>query len=105
METREAPAYEKGSMQGRWFTQWRIEELEDLLLEVRRRGVAAEDAKIWYDEGSDFHRLAFTEKGHRFEVRLYKCFGLDVDGRDVWSGAPLSAFFRLAQRIAELANS
>lgn len=98
---------EYGNMEGQYFTQWRIDLLNELLQTVvyaygETPLVAVEDVKIWYDAGEDFHRMTFTSAGKRFEVQFYKVFSVKVDGTDLWRGCPRSSAGKLAKSIRDV---
>jgi len=96
--------YVAGNMQGRYFTQWRVDLLAELLGHIRERGVTAADAAIWYDEPSDFHYLSFMARGKVFAVRFYKVFSMSINGVDNWTGVVRSDVIRLANHIADVAT-
>lgn len=95
------PCYRAGNMQGRYFTQWRVDLLADLLRRVRHAGVDAEDAEIWYDEPSDFHYLSFMAGGEVFAVRFYKVFSMSVNGVDDRTGVLRCDSDALVRRVRE----
>lgn len=99
-----ALCYRAGNMQGRYFTQWRVDLLVELLEMVRERGFVCDDAEIWYDEPSDFHYLSFIAGGKVFAVRFYKVFSMSVNGVDNWAGILRSRIVLLADHIAEVAR-
>jgi len=95
---------EYGNMEGQYFTQWRIDLLNEFLVTIVYGYsavplVAVEDVKIWYDANEDFHRMTFTSAGKRFAVQFYKVFSVTVDGTDLWRGCPISSSGKLAHEI------
>lgn len=100
---------ELGNMKGQYFTQWRIDLLEELLHYVTNgfgsaSGVDVTDTKIWYDESEDFHRLSFESNGHIVLVRFYKVFASKIDGKDGWVGCPHSKIIDFAQHLRKVVN-
>ena len=86
-------AIERGQMEGRYFTQWRIDMLEELLHTVvycygTVPLVTVENAKVWYDDPNDFHMLSYDAAGNHIEVKLYKVFSSKINGVDGWVGCP-----------------
>lgn len=84
---------EYGPQEGRYFTQWRIDLLLELLRDVVYSWgdeplVQVSNARVWYDQHRDFHHLAFEAGGHSFNVRFYKVFGCEIDGQEGWIGCP-----------------
>lgn len=97
---------EYGNMEGQYFTQWRIDLLNELLHTIvfaydETPLVAVDDVKIWYDADADFHRMTFTAAGTLFAVRLYKVFSVTVRGADLWIGCPRSSSGSLARAIRD----
>lgn len=97
---------EYGNMEGQYFTQWRIDLLNELLQTIvfaydETPLVAVEDVKIWYDADEDFHRMTFTAAGTLFAVRLYKVFSVTVHGADLWIGCPRSRSGSLAKAVRD----
>jgi hypothetical protein len=97
---------EYGNMEGQYFTQWRIDLLNEFLCTIvfaycDTPLVAVEDVKIWYDAAEDFHRMTFTSAGKRFAVQFYKVFSVTVDGADLWRGCLLSSSGNLAKIIRD----
>lgn len=82
-----------GNIEGQYFTQWRIDTLNELIYHVvylfgETPTVQVSDVQIWYDAEQDFHRLSYTAAGNKIEVRLYKVFSSTINGVDGWVGCP-----------------
>lgn len=97
---------ERGPMSGRYFTQWRIDLLEELLHSVvfnfgETRLVAVENAMVWYDDPNDFHRLSYDAAGNHIEVRLYKVFSSKINGSDGWVGCPRHCLTEFARHLRD----
>jgi len=102
-------AIEYGSLTGQYFTQWRIDLLQELLGYVVEgfgggAGIPVENTTIWYDANEDFHMLSFDSGGHHVEVRFYKVFSSKIDGKDGWVGCPRSNIIGFAQHLRERAS-
>lgn len=98
---------EYGKLEGQYFTQWRIDLLQDLLqLVVYCYGnsplVAVENIRIWYDAKEDFHRMTCEIGGNRVAVRFYKVFSASVSDVDVWVGCPRHEVGALAKCLRDL---
>lgn len=98
-----------GKMTGQYFTQWRIDVLEELLRYVisdqgEKVLLEVTDPVLWHDEGSDFHRLDFKANGKIFEVRLYKVFSVSIDGKDGWVGCLRGMIYDFAKYLREKAR-
>lgn len=93
-----------GNLEGRYFTQWRIDFLKDELLPliIERFGEKISSIKIWYDEHNDYHRLDFHLGGTEIRLRFYKVIGIEWDGADPdnlpWP-FPRSGIYRLVSYI------
>ncbi len=100
---------EYGNREGRYFTQWRIDLLEELLERIVYNYdstplITVESPKVWYDAEQDFHRLEFRSGGKHFHVQFYKVFTAFVDGEDGWRGCPRSSMGRFAKYLRDLAR-
>lgn len=100
---------ERGNMSGRYFTQWRIDLLEELLYDVVYNYgtiplVTVENAKVWYDEPNDFHMLSYDATGNHIEVRLYTVFSSKVNGVDGWVGCPRYCQGEFARHLRNLSR-
>lgn len=71
---------EEGPKEGRYFTQWRWDELVVLADEIFQTVPAATTWRIWYDPSDDYHRLSFMVGVDYFEIRYYKIFALTKNG-------------------------
>ena len=87
-----------GNQAGRYFTQWRFDDLTKLAQEIYRE-TDIDSFYIWYDDISDFHRLSFRGHGRDFEVRLYKTYTLMANGVVCWAACPGSRFFDFVEYI------
>jgi hypothetical protein len=76
------PTFTYGPLEGQYFTQWRIDELQSLASEVEQRLPAATNFRLWYDPRQDYHHLSFNFNGKLFDIRYYKILGLEIDGVD-----------------------
>ena len=99
-------AIERGQMSGRYFTQWRIDALEELMNDVVFNFgtvplLTVENAKVWYDEPNDFHMLSFESNGNRVEVRFYKAFSSKINGEDGWVGCPRYCISRFSKHLRD----
>ena len=94
-----------GNREGKYFTEWRFELLEELLDRVHKgpmptsEVVEIENPQIWYNAEEDFHMLSFRACGHEVEVRLYKVFGSKIDGEDHWVGCPRNQVWEYANSL------
>lgn len=82
-----------GNLEGQYFTQWRIDILNDLICHVvylygDTPKVQVSDVHIWYDAEHDFHRLSYKAAGNEIEVQFYKVFSSKINGVDGWRGCP-----------------
>lgn len=80
-------------MEGRYFTQWRIDALKELLeIVVFNFGdiplFDIKNVKIWYDDPNDYHMLSYEADGNQIEVQFYKVFTSKINGVIGWQGCP-----------------
>ena len=68
-----------GNREGRFFTQWRVDDLVQLAEWINDR-LGIVNFYIWYDAEEDFHRMAFWHNNINCTVSFYKVYRLDVDG-------------------------
>ena len=97
---------DRGTCEGRHFTQWRIDLLDELLGYVSNgfgeaKGVAVNNARTWYDSEEDFHMLSYESGGKNFVIRLYKVFSSKIDGDDEWVGCPRRNILDFAKSLRE----
>jgi hypothetical protein len=72
-----------GNREGLYFTEWRFKLLKELFDYIKLgtfRTLYLTDVNIYYDSKEDFHHLDFCCNGHHVNVRLYKVFGVTIDG-------------------------
>ncbi len=98
-----------GNLSGQYFTQWRIDMLEELIDRVvycyrDTPIIEVSDVRIWYDASQDFHRLEFRSGGHVIEVRYYIVFSAKIDGRDGWTGCPRYQLGEFAKYLRDQAR-
>ena len=97
---------EYGNREGKYFTEWRLDLLKELLGKVHQgpmpgtsKVVNIDHALIWYDAEQDYHMLFFRALGHEVVVRLYKAFSSKIDGEDHWVGCPRSQVWEYANSL------
>jgi hypothetical protein len=74
-----------GNQEGRYFTQWRFDELVQIAGWVNDR-LGIVNFYIWYDAEDDFHRMSFWVNNINCQVSFYKIFRLDVNGGEAKGG-------------------
>ena len=75
------PPINYGNLQGKFFTQWRIEVLVELAVSLAERCQAA-DFYIHYDANEDYHILVCSVAGHEVTFHFYKVYRLTI-GKEV----------------------
>lgn len=71
-----------GNLKGKYFTQWRIDELSRVAHLVLDKIPTATDFKLWYDDYNDFHHLDWKVGELQFSFKYYKVVGLLINGWD-----------------------
>lgn len=70
-----------GNKEGRYFTQWRFDDLENLAGEIAYI-FRVDDFHLWYDATKDFHLMSFDCFGHKMTIRYYKVCNVIVGGEN-----------------------
>ena len=66
-----------GSREGKWFTQWRFDELISLATTLGKR-LGVDEFHVWYAVESDFHRMSWKIGPCECLVSLYKIYRFDI---------------------------
>lgn len=82
-------------------TQWRVDLLTALGVQLMELKVPMRDVKIFYDVAEDYHRMTFMSGDKFVNVRFYKVYAVEVDGRDFWIGVLRSSVYALAKAMKE----
>lgn len=88
-----------GNLAGKYFTQWRIDDLRELAEKLFSR--KATKLHICYDPAEDYHILTCKINGHDVSVHYYKVFRLTVDG-EVICRFPKWDIHELAWKICDV---
>lgn len=84
------PVIRMGTLEGRsrlYNSTYHLDELKALaknLVNGRygRPGIKAENFYLYYDKGTDFHRLEFDLNGAHYNIRFYKVYAVTKNGID-----------------------
>lgn len=74
------PPIKIGNQEGRYFTQWRFDELRGIAAYLSQHGIT--NFEMWYDAFEDFHKLSFVKDGIKYIIRYYKVFVLYKEGNE-----------------------
>lgn len=88
-----------GNMKGRLFLQGAIDNFMTPLADEIRHRIPETPCNIYYDEQSDFYHCVFEINGKKFDVRYYKVFSIQIDGKDKWIGCPRHQVLALVDYI------
>lgn len=77
--TEEVCNFSYGCCDGRYFTDWRFDNLKSVAFEVEGH-FGVKDFHLWYDEKNDFHHMSFRLNDRDVNLRYYKVCNILVDG-------------------------
>lgn len=93
-----------GNREGRYFTQWRFDDLKMMADSIQERRPRITEFEIWYDEPRDYHCLGFLIGGKSIVVRYYKVFAAMIAGVEGWTGCPRSSQFEFIAYLCKNAD-
>lgn len=74
----------EGTREGKWFTQWRFDELYRLVDEMLYHEMDIQNCKMWYFRDEDYHILEFDLNGEKFKIYYYKIYRVEKNG-ETWA--------------------